>query len=68
MSKKGIIANYLKKVSNIKDATTQNEEDAFSNSLDLEDRKLNQDLIDWLIKWEKEEELKSKEKYLEPIN
>ena len=37
-------------------------------SSDLEDEELNQDLIDWLIKWEKEEELKSRGKRLEPVN
>ena len=67
LSRRGAIANYLREVSDIEDTSIQNEEDTFSNS-DLEDEELNQDLIDWLIKWEKEEELKSRGKRLEPVS
>jgi hypothetical protein len=67
LSRRGAIANYLREVSDIEDTAIQNEEDTFSNS-DLEDEELNQDLIDWLIKWEKEEELKSRGKRLEPVS
>ena len=67
LSRRGVIANYLREMSDIEDTAIQNEEDTFSNS-DLEDEELNQDLIDWLIKWEKEEELKSRGKRLEPVS
>lgn len=68
LSRRGAVANYLKEVSDIEDTATQSEDDTFSNSSDLEDEELNQDLIDWLIKWEKEEELKSRGERLEPVN
>ena len=68
LSRRGAVANYFKELSHIEDTATQSEEDALSTSSDLEDEELNQDLIDWLIKWEKEEELKSRGKHLEPVN
>jgi hypothetical protein len=67
LSRRGAVANYLKELSNIEDTAAQSEEDASSTSSDLEDEELNQDLIDWLMKWEKEEELRSRGKRLEPV-
>ena len=68
LNRTGVVASYLKELGHIKDMATESEEDADSTSSESEEEELNQDLIDWLIKWEKEEELKSRGKRLEPLN
>ena len=52
------MANYLKELSDLEDMAAEREDDTLS--LESEEEELNQDLIDWLIKWEKEEELRSR--------
>lgn len=67
LSRRGVVANYLKELDRNEDMESESGDEAKSNT-DSEEEELNQDLIDWLFTWQKAEELKSRGKRLEPTN